>query len=119
MFFRELKTLLGRLVDRTRLVAADVLCTLLAPLLTIILMFVLYFVSDIKIRLSTIMRFTTMFSIRYVVWPWGPSGAKRVISSSISIAWLYFRLQGESRFLPQRLPSQQSSLSLEQSNREL
>ena len=45
-------------------VAADVLCILLAPLLTTIPMFVLYFVSNIKARLGIIMGFTTLFSVR-------------------------------------------------------
>ena len=45
-------------------VAADILCTLFAPLLTTVPMFVLYFVSDIKTRLGIIMGFTTLFSIR-------------------------------------------------------
>ena len=47
-------------------VAADVTCTLFAPLLTTVPMFVLYFVSDIKNRLGIIMGFTTLFSIRFV-----------------------------------------------------
>ena len=46
--------------------AADVICTLFAPLLTTIPMFVLYFVSDIKTRLGIIMGFTILFSVRYV-----------------------------------------------------
>lgn len=46
--------------------AADVVCTLLAPLLTTVPMFVLYFVTDIKKRLGIIMAFTTLFSIRLV-----------------------------------------------------
>ena len=45
-------------------VAADILCILLAPLLTTIPMFVLYLVSDIKARLGIIMGFTTLFSVR-------------------------------------------------------
>ena len=64
-------------------VAADVLCTLFAPLLTTIPMFVLYFVSDIKIRLGIIMGFTTLFSIRYVVWPLSKSSSSsRKVTSS-------------------------------------
>lgn len=46
--------------------AADVICTLFAPLLTTVPMFVLYFVSDIRNRLGIIMGFTTLFSIRLV-----------------------------------------------------
>ena len=46
-------------------VAADVTCTLFAPLLTTIPMFVLYFVSDVRNRLGIIMGFTTLFSIRW------------------------------------------------------
>lgn len=46
--------------------AADVVCTLLAPLLTTIPMFVLSFESGIKTRLGLIMAFTTLFSIRSV-----------------------------------------------------
>ena len=47
--------------------AADVICTLLAPLLTTIPIFVLYFVNNVKIRLGIIMAFTTVFSIRSVL----------------------------------------------------
>ncbi len=46
--------------------AADIICTLLAPLLTTIPMFVLYFVKDIEKRLGIIMGFTIIFSIRFV-----------------------------------------------------
>ena len=46
--------------------AADIICTLLAPLLTTIPMFVLYFVKDIEKRLGIIMGFTMIFSIRSV-----------------------------------------------------
>ena len=46
--------------------AADIICTLLAPLLTTIPMFVLYFVKDIEKRLGIIMGFTMIFSIRFV-----------------------------------------------------
>ena len=46
--------------------AADILCTLLAPLLITIPMFVLYFVSEIEARLCIITGFTTLFSIRSV-----------------------------------------------------
>ena len=46
--------------------AADIVCTLLAPLLTTIPMFVLYTVKDIEKRLGIIMGFTIIFSIRCV-----------------------------------------------------
>ena len=46
---------------------ADITCTLFAPLLTTIPMFVLYFVSDVRNRLGLIMAFTTLFSIWLVV----------------------------------------------------
>ena len=47
-------------------VAADVTCTLFAPLLTTVPMFVLYFVTDVRNRLGIIMGFTTLFSVRSV-----------------------------------------------------
>ena len=47
-------------------IAADIVCTLTAPLLTTIPMFVLYFVRDVEKRLGIIMGFTTLFSIRSV-----------------------------------------------------
>ena len=47
-------------------VAADITCTIFAPLLTTIPMFVLYFAVDVKARLGIIMGFTTLFSIRLV-----------------------------------------------------
>ena len=53
--------------DENISIAADVLCTILAPLLITVPMFVLYFVSDIKTRLCIIMGFTTLFSIRSVL----------------------------------------------------
>lgn len=46
--------------------AADIICTILAPLLTTIPMFVLYFVKDVEKRLGIIMGFTMIFSIRFV-----------------------------------------------------
>ncbi len=46
--------------------SADIICTLFAPLLTTIPMFILYFVTDIKKRLGIIMAFTTLFSVRSV-----------------------------------------------------
>ena len=49
-------------------IAADIVCTFLAPLLTTVPMFVLFFVTGIKKRLGIIMAFTTLFSIRSVVW---------------------------------------------------
>ena len=53
--------------DDTKIsVAADITCTIVAPLLTTIPMFVLYFVADTKARLGIIMGFTTLFSIRFV-----------------------------------------------------
>lgn len=47
--------------------AADIVCTILAPLLTTVPMFILYFVTDVKKRLGIIMAFTTLFSIRSVI----------------------------------------------------
>ncbi len=44
-------------------VAAEVVITLVAPLMTTIPMFILYFVLDVKNRLGIIMGFTTLFSI--------------------------------------------------------
>ncbi|KAM0803918.1 hypothetical protein BDR22DRAFT_886215 [Usnea florida] len=55
-------------------VAASILCTLFAPLLTTIPMFVLYFVSDIRTRLGIIMGFTTLFSISLALF----SSARRI-----------------------------------------
>lgn len=55
-------------------VAADVTCTLFAPLLTTVPMFVLYFVSDIRTRLGIIMGFTTLFSISLALF----SSARRI-----------------------------------------
>ncbi|KAL8827199.1 MAG: hypothetical protein Q9191_003333 [Dirinaria sp. TL-2023a] len=55
-------------------VAADITCTLFAPLLTTVPMFVLYFVSDIRTRLGIIMGFTTLFSISLALF----SSARRI-----------------------------------------
>ncbi|KAK0509175.1 hypothetical protein JMJ35_008546 [Cladonia borealis] len=54
--------------------AADIICTLLAPLLTTIPMFVLYFVKDIEKRLGIIMGFTMIFSISLAMF----SSARRI-----------------------------------------
>ena len=43
--------------------AANIFCTLLAPILTTVPMFILYFVSDVKKRLGIVTGFTTLFSI--------------------------------------------------------
>ena len=83
-------------------VAADVTCTLFAPLITTVPMFVLYFVSDVRNRLGIIMAFTTLFSIRFVVWcPAGRSG-------SLCTALPYSLRLGESRFLQRPLRSRPS-----------
>ena len=53
--------------DDTKIsLAADIICTLFAPLITTIPIFVLYFVSNVRVRLGIIMAFTTVFSIRLV-----------------------------------------------------
>ena len=44
--------------------AANIFCTIFAPLLTTMPMVVLYFVSDIEKRLGIVIGFTTLFSIR-------------------------------------------------------
>ena len=43
------------------------ICTLLAPLLITILLFILHFVSSVEKRLGIIMGLTTLFSIRLVM----------------------------------------------------
>lgn len=53
--------------DATISLAADITCTLFAPLLTTTPIFVLYFVSDVRNRIGIIMAFTTLFSIRSVI----------------------------------------------------
>lgn len=50
--------------DRKISVAADVLCIILAPLLTTIPMFVLYTIKDVEKRLGIILGFTFLFSAR-------------------------------------------------------
>ena len=46
--------------------ASDIICTIGAPLLTTIPMFVLYFVADVRKRLGIVMGFTILFSITSV-----------------------------------------------------
>ncbi|KAM0803376.1 hypothetical protein BDR22DRAFT_886751 [Usnea florida] len=54
--------------------AADIVCTILAPLLTTVPMFILFFVTDITKRLGIIMAFTTLFSISLAMF----SSARRI-----------------------------------------
>ena len=84
--------------------AVDIFCTLFAPLLTTIPIFVLYFVSDVKIRLGIIMAFTTVFSIRLVSWHLGKGTCSDITASR------YFRLQEGSRSLLRHLRLQPSRL---------
>ena len=47
--------------------AADIVCTVVAPLLVTVPMFVLSAVNDVRVRLGIIMSFTTAFSIWQVL----------------------------------------------------
>ena len=52
--------------DASISMVSDLVCTIFAPLLTTVPMFILFYVSDVKIRLGIVMGFTFLFSIRSV-----------------------------------------------------